>query len=240
MSRTSFFLTGLAVGVCLAGCSGAGNQCNSSVCSEATDACEPQPANEGLSCDDGLFCTTGETCNSGACGGGAATDCSGSGDQCNTGVCNETTDACEGQPANEGQGCDDGQFCTTGETCSSGACGGGSFTKCSDENIQAVDVCPDVAGRSFLSVGDQSDVGLGPDGVLLGHWGVSFDLSGKYYWSYSDVEESGDYTCDGLDVLGQLGRFDEVLWETAGEFDPETGILIWDGVEYIEQTGDDS
>ncbi|MCH8149497.1 MAG: hypothetical protein IH987_16190, partial [Planctomycetes bacterium] len=69
-------------GVCGGGsatdCSGAGDQCNTGVCNETTDACEAQPANEGLACDDGLFCTTGETCTTGVCGGGSATDCSGS------------------------------------------------------------------------------------------------------------------------------------------------------------------
>ena len=60
--------------------------CCSSTCTFETN---------GSSCDDGLFCTTGETCTAGVCGGGGATDCSGSADQCNDGVCNETTDACE-------------------------------------------------------------------------------------------------------------------------------------------------
>ena len=133
-------------GVCGGGsandCSGSGDQCNTGVCNETTDACEGQAANEGLGCDDGLFCNTGETCIAGVCGGGLATDCSGSSDQCNVGVCNETTDACEAQAANEGLGCDDGLFCNSGEICTAGVCGGGSATDCSGAGDQCnVGVC---------------------------------------------------------------------------------------------------
>jgi lysophospholipase L1-like esterase len=127
-------------GVCGGGsatdCSAFDDQCNLGVCNEATDACEAQPANEGLGCDDGLFCTTAELCTAGACGGGTATDCSAFDDQCTVGVCNEGTDACEPQPANEGLACDDGLFCTTSEVCIVGACDGGSATDCSSFDDQ--------------------------------------------------------------------------------------------------------
>ncbi|MCH7992816.1 MAG: hypothetical protein IIB57_00070, partial [Planctomycetes bacterium] len=53
-------------------CSGAGDQCNTGVCNETTDACEPQPVLDGTTCDDGQFCITGEACTAGTCGGGSA------------------------------------------------------------------------------------------------------------------------------------------------------------------------
>jgi hypothetical protein len=142
-------------GVCGGGiavdCSALDDQCNAGVCNEAIDACEAQPANEGLACDDGLYCNAGETCNAGVCTGGAAMDCSAMDDQCNAGVCNETTDACEVQPANEGLSCDDGAFCTTGETCSAGVCDGGGPTDCSALDDQCNAGICDEASDSCVS-----------------------------------------------------------------------------------------
>ena len=110
------------------------------VCNETSDACEPQPANEGGTCDDGLFCTVNDVCTAGVCGG-TARDCSASSDACNVGVCNETSDACEPQPANEGGACDDGLFCTVNDTCTAGVCGGTARDCSASSDTCNVGVC---------------------------------------------------------------------------------------------------
>ncbi|NQY91832.1 MAG: hypothetical protein HRT46_09255, partial [Deltaproteobacteria bacterium] len=115
----------------------ASDQCHATgTCDSGTGVCSNPNAADGTSCNDGQFCNTGETCSSGVCGGGAATDCSGSADQCNTGSCNETTDACEAAPVANGTACDDGAFCNEGETCTAGACDGGTATACSGSGDQ--------------------------------------------------------------------------------------------------------
>ncbi len=121
-------------------CASASNECNTGTCNEASDACVPQPANQGASCNDTLFCTTGDTCNAGTCGG-AARDCSAFSNQCNLGTCNEGTDACVAQAANQGATCNDGLFCTTGEACSAGTCAGGGATACGDASTCTADTC---------------------------------------------------------------------------------------------------
>jgi len=121
-------------------CSSASNQCNTGVCNEATDACVPQPANSGATCNDGAFCTVNDVCTNGTCAGGAR-DCSGLSNQCNTGTCNEATDACVATPANNAMACDDGQFCTVGEMCSNGTCALGAARACGDTNTCTADTC---------------------------------------------------------------------------------------------------
>ena len=50
-------------------CSEVGDQCHPGVCNEATSLCEPQPAEDGTSCDDGDTCTSNDRCVSGSCRG---------------------------------------------------------------------------------------------------------------------------------------------------------------------------
>ncbi|MEO2136289.1 MAG: hypothetical protein ABGY28_02370, partial [bacterium] len=115
----------------------ASDQCHTTgTCDPGTGVCSNPNAADGTSCNDGQFCNAGETCSSGVCGGGAATDCSGSADQCNTGSCNETSNACEAAPVANGTTCDDAAFCTTDETCTAGACDGGTATDCSGSSDQ--------------------------------------------------------------------------------------------------------
>ncbi|UCC30742.1 MAG: hypothetical protein JSU86_00395 [Phycisphaerales bacterium] len=102
-------------------CSVLTDQCNDGVCNETTDACEPQPVNEGLPCDDSDLCTENDVCTSGVCAG-TAVDCSHLDDVCNVGVCNDQTGLCEAQPANEGGSCDNGVFCDGTESCNLGVC----------------------------------------------------------------------------------------------------------------------
>ena len=57
-------------------CSGSGDECNTGVCNEETDACEAQPVADGTACVDELFCTVNEACTTGVCGG-SPQDCGG-------------------------------------------------------------------------------------------------------------------------------------------------------------------
>lgn len=102
-------------------CSVLTDQCNDGVCNETTDACEPQPVNEGLPCGDSDLCTENDVCTSGNCAG-TAIDCSHLDDACNVGTCDDQTGLCEAQPANEGGSCDNGVFCDGTETCNLGVC----------------------------------------------------------------------------------------------------------------------
>ncbi len=133
-------------GLCFSGsppdCSGDDGQCTVGVCNEATDACEPEAANEGGSCNDGEFCTVGDVCSGGTCAGPTPRDCSGLDGVCTVGVCDEGDDACEAQPANEGGSCNDGEFCTVGDVCSGGTCAGPTPRDCSGlDGVCTVGVC---------------------------------------------------------------------------------------------------
>jgi len=120
-----------AAGVCQGGtpkdCSGAADDCNSSVCDAATGACVPVPLPAGGLCGEAK-----DECNVGVCDAtglcqkkptpGVA--CASASDDCNQGICN-ASGACLKNPINEGGACSDSDACTTGETCAAGLCQGG-------------------------------------------------------------------------------------------------------------------
>ena len=52
--------------------------------------------------------------------------------------------------------------------------------------------------------------------------------SGEYLWMYSDVGEGGNYACkDGVITLDNDPSH-------SANYDPETGVLTWDGIEYTQ------
>lgn len=128
-------------------CSALDGACATGVCSEAADACQAQPVNEGEACDDGLFCTTGDECSSGTCAGPTPRDCSALDGACVSGLCNEAADACLPQPANEGLACDDGIFCNGMDVCSAvGTCSHPGdpcvgLGECKDDCNEATNTC---------------------------------------------------------------------------------------------------
>jgi len=95
----------------------------------------------------------------------------------------------------------------------------------------STDACEALEGKSFRSV-ELLNCGLGPPDAPepLCHWPISF-AEGQFEWMYTDIAESGTYTCQGLEVLG-LGAGDRDL---VGSYDSQTGILTWDGVQYEEE-----
>ena len=73
-------------------CSDLDDTCLAGVCSEATDSCTAQAANQGGGCDDGDVCTSNDQCNAGACQGTPIGGC---------GFCGDGN-------VNAGEACDDG------------------------------------------------------------------------------------------------------------------------------------
>ena len=80
---------------------------------------------------------------------------------------------------------------------------------------------------TFYSV-DELECGLSPHGVSYCHWQITFYEAGYYNWMYSDVGEDGDWTCDLDTITG--------AW-AVGTYDPASGILTWDGVDYTASSG---
>jgi len=89
--------------------------------------------------------------------------------------------------------------------------------------------CIAVEETTFRSV-RMLDRGLGPDGVIMGYWVISFG-NGNFSWDWSDISESGVYECDGWNITGYQ---DNRKYEHHGTYDKETDILLWEGVEYIK------
>jgi hypothetical protein len=85
-------------------------------------------------------------------------------------------------------------------------------------------VCEQIVGTTFFSV-DELECGLGPDGVELCNWQITFEADGEYIWMHSDVGEGGTYSCQGGNLF--------ISGENDLDFDGATGILTWDGVEYV-------
>ena len=55
-----------------------------------------------------------------------------------------------------------------------------------DTGMEVVDCVLPVPSR-FLSV-DEFEIGLGPDGAVMGHWSISFSENNAFIWNYSDVK----------------------------------------------------
>jgi hypothetical protein len=89
-------------------------------------------------------------------------------------------------------------------------------------------LCEQIVGTTFLSV-EALECGLGPEGPVLCNWQITFEEDGDYLWMYSDVGESGTYTCQGGNLFISGG--------SVVDFDTATGILTWDGVEYVAEPG---
>jgi hypothetical protein len=68
-------------------------------------------------------------------------------------------------------------------------------------------------------------------GGLRCRWRVSFTAT-MFNWIYSDVAESGTYTCSRSMVTGQrFGGTNTV----AGQYDPASQILTWNGLAYTPE-----
>lgn len=89
--------------------------------------------------------------------------------------------------------------------------------------------CASLDGATFRSV-ERQPGGPGPgETPLRRYWTVSF-ADGRFEYSHTDVVETGTYTCSVEDGVATLtASRDSTLTAT---YDPETGVLEWDGVRY--------
>ncbi|HSD89210.1 MAG TPA: hypothetical protein VLB44_16895 [Kofleriaceae bacterium] len=88
--------------------------------------------------------------------------------------------------------------------------------------------CGEVDGSEFVSR-TQGECGLGPDGVVLCDWSISFG-DGQFMWQHSDYGVSGSYECNGGEITGH--GFNQTY---SGRYDRSSDILTWEGVEYARQ-----
>lgn len=86
-------------------------------------------------------------------------------------------------------------------------------------------MCAALDGMQYESV-ELHECGRGPNGPLMCNWQISF-ADGRFSWSYSDVMESGLYTCDGATITSVQSERNYM-----GTIDPGTGRLTWQGIEY--------
>jgi hypothetical protein len=115
------------------------------------------------------------------------------------------------------------QTTTTGDPTTSGTGTTGADT--TGTTGAPVDDCAFLVGRTFAS-DMKLECGLGPNGPEPCNWRISFTMTG-YDHQYSDVGESGDYTCQGGSIVGTAGDV-----QHAGTVDAETGKLVWDDIAY--------
>ena len=98
-----------------------------------------------------------------------------------------------------------------------------------DPNTVTRSACFELEGMRFESVGEH-ECGLGPDGVALCKWSVTFAAndasSSTFTWRYSDVGEAGHVACQG----DQL--FVDGVQAIDASHDAQTGALHWQGVTY--------
>ena len=101
-----------------------------------------------------------------------------------------------------------------------------SLLACGEEQDSGADpLCAVVPDSTWSSV-EELECGLGPKGEVLCHWSLSFGADGSFGWQYSDVGESGTWTCaDGTIHADTGGRV------IAAELSDPTH-LSWDGVAY--------
>jgi hypothetical protein len=135
-------------GQCTAGsgaldCSTITGTCAIGICDPAgnggTGACQPQPRNEGQSCNaDSNACTVGDKCVAGACVPGAPPDCTTLSGACTVGACKSLDNSsfqCIGAPKVDNLPCEaDQNGCTVGDSCKAGKCEPGKVLDCSGDD----------------------------------------------------------------------------------------------------------
>jgi hypothetical protein len=126
------------------------------------------------------------------------------------------------------------------------------FSGCFEENKKIetgfLNACDAINGTTFRSI-RMLEIGLGVDGLVLGYWVISFH-NGTYSWHFSDSSVVGSYICDGCNILafsildgepfGQNPRDIVILDTYNGTYDTKTGILYWEGEQYIKVTEENS
>jgi hypothetical protein len=142
-------------------------------------------------------------------GAGCYEPCDGPGDACTVGTCSQV----QVNPC----------VCPEGEDCCA-ACG--AIEWLCVEGLP--DACEQIVGTTFASI-EELECGLTPEGPALCHWSIVFEEDGDYLWQYSDVGQGGTYTCEGGVITVENDPELEVSYAV------ESGILTWDGVQYVAE-----
>lgn len=94
------------------------------------------------------------------------------------------------------------------------------------ESPAVTDACSLLNGSAFRSIA-KLEIGEGPNGgAVLGTWSIGF-RGNQFTWDYSDVQQSGTYTCTDGSIIAQAYKR-----TIEGRIDAERKILTWDGIEY--------
>lgn len=94
------------------------------------------------------------------------------------------------------------------------------------------DACQAVANARFTSVA-LLECGLGPTGISTCNWSLTFtdnSATRKVSWHRSDYVQTLSYECSGFALRASAPGSDALY---AGSYDPTTGVLRWDGQDYI-------
>lgn len=95
---------------------------------------------------------------------------------------------------------------------------------------------PGLDGVKFRST-ELREVGLGPNGVAMGHWSLTFQ-EGVVKWRHSDVLESARYEIDpDGSITSGLGRKPDR--PVRAQYDKATDRILWGGLWY-ERVAHDS
>lgn len=164
-----------------------------------------------------LACTPGENTTTDSSTGSATSDGSSTGSTTDSSSTGSSTDAAT-EPTSS----------TTGEPPDTSTSEATTSTTdaTSSSTGEPVDDCDFLAFKLFES-DDELECGLGPNGVELCHWTISF-TEDNYEHQYSDIGEQGTYTCEG----GVIKAIDGGQNPHGGTIDADTGALVWDGVAY--------
>jgi len=96
---------------------------------------------------------------------------------------------------------------------------------------EKIDVCELIKNSTFLSVKKyESNLSPATSTVSEGlRWQIKFEDK-TFSWLYTDIAEMGTYTCEDNNLVAEGA--DKSIY--VGSYNTQTGILLWDGVEYTK------
>ena len=94
-----------------------------------------------------------------------------------------------------------------------------------DENTTD-NICAFEIPAHFIST-EELEIGLGPEGIVLGYWSVDFYEDEMYEWNYSDITELGEFTCN--ENIISYSSYEDIHQSV---YDIQSGILYWADVTY--------
>ncbi len=98
-----------------------------------------------------------------------------------------------------------------------------SYNGCESSHCAAID------DGTYVTVDVQNDCGLTAPGTATGEcrWRITFK-NGTYQWQYSDISQSGSYSCEANTVSEPAS----LINRKSGTFSNDGSVLTWDNVVY--------